>query len=93
MTPSSWKARVAGLGCVLCDYLGEPGTPAQLHHVREGQGLGQRASDWLVIPLCRACHQGPNGFHGLGSRGFYNRFKLDELDLLAMTLEALARHG
>lgn len=34
-------------------------------------------------------HQGNSGVHGLGERGFYTRYKLSELDLLAMTLEAL----
>ncbi len=31
-----------------------------------------------------------SGVHGLGTRGFECRYKLSELDLLAMTLEALA---
>lgn len=93
MTSKAYKSRVASLGCILCRHFDLGETPATLHHVREGQGMSQRASDWLVIPLCKACHQGPNGLHGLGTRGFYNRYKLDELDLLALTLEALAKHG
>lgn len=81
--------RVAELGCVLCDYLGRPGTPAEVHHIREGQGASQRASDYLTVPLCPACHRGPAGVHGLGTKGFYTRYKLSELDLLAMTIEKL----
>lgn len=82
--------RVAELGCILCWHLSGEGSPAQVHHIREGQGVAQRASNWLVVPLCPACHLGPNGFHGLGRRGFENRYKLTELDLLAMTIERLS---
>ena len=88
MTTKDWKSKVAALGCVLCDSLGHADTPATLHHVREGQGLGQRAVDWLVIPLCKEHHQGDTGIHG---GRFYHFHKLDELDLLAMVIERMAR--
>ena len=81
--------RVAGLGCILCRHLDRGYSPPQIHHVKEGQGLSQRAEHWLTIPLCPPCHTGPNGLHGLGTKGFYTRYKLDELDLLAMTIKAL----
>ncbi len=32
-------------------------------------------------------HVGKSGYHGLGSRGFYTRYKLTEWDLMAMTIE------
>ena len=72
--------RVAALGCLLC------GQPAQLHHVREGQGMSQRASNFLVVPLCPEHHQGASGLHGLGSRGFERRYRMDEMDLLALVI-------
>lgn len=78
-------ARVARLACVLCGA-----EPVEVHHIREGQGAAQRAQDTLTVALCPDCHRGPNGLHGLGTRGFYARYKRDELDLLAATLEALA---
>lgn len=59
----------------------------ELHHPREEQGAAQRASDWLVIPLCREHHQGPLGIHR--RKSFFGRTKLEELDLLAATLRAL----
>ncbi len=86
MTAKVWKSRVAALGCILCRYADLGETPANLHHIREGQGLSQRASDWLVIPLCCEHHQGKTGVHGAI---FYQTWKLDEWDLLAMTLEAV----
>lgn len=84
------KNRVAALGCILCRQLGYGETPPQLHHVREGQGMSQRASDMLVIPLCPEHHQGGTGLHGLGTREFERRYKTTELDLLAETLELIA---
>lgn len=83
------KQRVAELGCVLCLHLGHGGTPACLHHIREGQGMSQRAADTLVIPLCHEHHQGGTGIHGLGTRRFESTYKLSELDLLAKTIELL----
>jgi hypothetical protein len=84
-------SRLAGLGCILCRYLGTPGTPAQIHHLREDQGAAQRGSDWTAVPLCEPHHTGPAGLHGLGRRGFEARYRLSELDLLALTIEALER--
>ena len=84
---SEWLDRVAGLGCVLCHHLGRGYTPANVHHLFDPS----QRSDWLVAPLCRECHQGPNGFHGLGGeRPFRARYKLGEVELLAMTLERMA---
>jgi hypothetical protein len=81
-------ARVAQLGCCVCRMLGHGPTPAQVHHIREGQGMSQRASNWLTIPLCPEHHTGAQGIHG--DRTFMRILKVDELDLLADTLEALA---
>ena len=81
--------RVASLGCILCRHLGHGETPAEIHHLREGRGASQRASDWIVAPLCPEHHRGKSGVHGLGTRGFAARYRLDEMDLLAMTLERL----
>lgn len=83
-------SRVAALGCVLCRcHFGAEGTPAEVHHLREGQGAAQRASHYLTIPLCPEHHRGATGLHGLGTRGFYSRYGLDELTLLAATIELL----
>lgn len=82
----AWMDRVAQLGCICCQHFGQGATPATLHHVREGQGMSQRAKHWLVVPLCKHHHQGNEGIH---SGTFYRRYKLDEMDLLAFTLEAL----
>lgn len=53
-------ARVASLGCIVCRNEGHGTTPPELtaiHHIRAGQGMGQRASHHETIPLCALHHQ------------------------------------
>lgn len=76
--------RVAALPCACCGAYG-----VHVHHIREGQGMSQRASDFLTIPLCPDCHQGPSGIHG--NKSFMRLRKLTELDMLAATIEKLER--
>ena len=83
-----YMGRVAAAGCMLCKALGRGHVPAAVHHVRDGQGMAQRASHYLTVGLCHECHQGPNGLHG--NRSLLRIAKVEELDLLAMTIEALA---
>jgi hypothetical protein len=82
--------RVARLGCVLCRRLGlAQAGKTDVHHLREGQGMAQRSSNWLVAGLCHErCHQGPTGVHG--DRSLLRQAKATELDLLAWTLADLA---
>ena len=84
MTAKKHMAKVAGLHCVLCGTHG----PVEVHHVREGQGMAQRASDYLTVALCPECHRGPLGIHG--DRTLLRIQKISELDLLARTIEAMA---
>jgi len=85
ITNKAHVERIKRMDCCLC---GATGT-SDAHHIREGQGMSQRASDVLVIPLCKSCHQGPNGIHG--DRSMLRIFKVEELDLLAITLEKLLK--
>lgn len=56
---------VASLGCVACRNLGYGASPAELHHIRSGVGMGQRAKHTEVLPLCPRHHRAsyPTGFH------------------------------
>lgn len=75
--------RVAQLPCGLCGT-----APVELHHVLEGRTPGRKSPDWLVIPLCRDCHQGSaNGIHG--RQAMWKVMRKSELDLLAETLERI----
>jgi hypothetical protein len=90
MDVRAWKNAVAGLGCGLCRRLGYGETPAELHHPREGVGKAQRASDWLVIPLCADHHRGSKGWHG--TRDDFKRHSVNEWDILADTIEEVAKN-
>lgn len=89
--PSNRKARVAAIGCILCRLMERAQSgKTDLHHVREGQGMGMRAGDRLVIPLCHdGCHQGPHGVHG--DKSLLRLAKADELSLLDATLYELEK--
>lgn len=82
-------SRVASLGCVVCRNAGLGDTPAEVHHLREGQGGAQRASNYLTIPLCVSHHRGGDSIHN-DRRGFESRYG-DELTLLAQTIAELQR--
>lgn len=65
-----WRNKVARLGCIVCLNAGHEGTPAELHHIRRGQGLAQRAPEFEVIPLCPFHHRtgGPGNALHAGQR-------------------------
>lgn len=79
-----YLSRVKSLPCGLCSASG----PSHAHHVRVGQGMGQRAGHFCTIPLCWACHQGPNGIHG--DRSLWKVYKKTELGVLDETIGKLA---
>ena len=85
--------RVAELGCIVCRNQGYGHTPREMtaiHHVRAGQGMGKRASNFDVLPLCARHHQtGGYGvaFHA-GRREWERRYG-SEVDLLAQIMGLL----
>ena len=92
MTTSAERSHmgaVAAQGCWLCRKLGLGPTPAQVHHLREGQGMAQRGSAWLTIPLCDRHHanSSPDGIHG--QRRAWKLAGVDEMDALADTIQRL----
>lgn len=76
-------ARIKAMDCVICGASG----PSDAHHIREGQGKSQRAGHFLVIPLCKNCHQGSNGIHG--DKALFRIYKMTELKALNATLEKI----
>ena len=75
---------VASMGCAVCMRIFGPHAPApvELHHIRTGTGMGRKASDMDVIPLCAEHHRGNTGVHGLGTKGFAKVYGFTEIDLL-----------
>jgi len=84
-----WMGLVARVPCVLCQHLGLGETPAQVHHLKTGRGMTDKAPDFLTIALCPEHHTGATGVHQLKDRGLYTRYGLDELELLSMTIEGV----
>lgn len=72
-------SKVAALGCIICR------APACVHHIRDGMGLGMRASHFETIPLCHHHHQGSEGIHTLGTKKWQSKFGR-ERELLDKTL-------
>lgn len=83
--------RVAALGCIACEKEGHFGTPAEIHHLRHGQGVAQRSSHYRTLPLCPRHHR--LGNHGVayhaGPKAFEAKYGT-ELELLAEVLGRLA---
>lgn len=81
-----WASIVSTLPCACCGDAGN----VELHHAREGQGGAQRAGNFLVMPLCRACHGqdlGSQGFHG--DKTLMRIYKTDEMKMLNDTVGAI----
>ena len=70
-------ARIKAMPCVVCGDAG----PSEAHEIEQGL--------WYAsIPLCAACHRDPvSGLHG--QRRMWAVIKLNELQALARTVEAL----
>ena len=47
---------VASMGCIVCRNSEWGESPAEIHHIRNGQGMSQRASNYETIPLCPAIY-------------------------------------
>lgn len=73
-------SRVAALGCIVCrnQNLGE--TPAEIHHIRTGQGTSQRADHRKSIPLCHMHHR--NGGYGVAIHAGRRAGQIEAPDVL-----------
>ena len=83
-------SKVAEIGCIVCLNENYGQSPAEIHHIRSGQGMAQRASNYEVIPLCPIHHR--NGGHGVavhaGIETWQERFGT-EVELLEQVKEML----
>lgn len=69
--------RIRAMPCAVCEAAG----PSEAHEIKQGQ--------WFTsVPLCPDCHRGSlNGLHG--QRNMWRVYRMDELDALAKTVEAI----
>ena len=70
---------VTRLGCSVCFHQGQY-TPAEVHHMRSGLGMSQRATSFRVLPLCPLHHRiGGRGIaFPAGRRTWETRFGSEE---------------
>lgn len=81
--------KVAQLGCIACRKIGYHDTPAEIHHIRAGMGMGQRNNHFSVIPLCPHHHRhGPDAYHK-SPKQFQEKFGT-EAELFLLVEELLA---
>lgn len=83
--------RVADIGCIVCRIHMDRYTPATIHHLRTGVGMGQKSPHGRVLPICPAHHQ--TGGYGVayhaGREEWERRYGTEE-ELLAKVNELLA---
>lgn len=48
-----YMSKVVAIGCILDNCR----MPAEVHHIRAGVGMGQRNSNFNILPLCPAHHR------------------------------------
>lgn len=71
-------ARVAEMDCIVCQAPG----PSEVHEPEQGL--------WFAsMPLCPACHRGPDGWHGTRMR--WKLRKVSELIAINETVRELKR--
>jgi hypothetical protein len=81
--------RVRSLRCVVCTLMGQiQEGRTYAHHV---ESVRDGLSDYATVALCHYHHQGPGGVHTLSRRAFEMRHKLDNVDMIALTIRALDR--
>jgi hypothetical protein len=84
--------RVAELGCIVCRNIFGLHSIPEIHHIRTGQGAGQRASNYDTIGLCPLHHR--LGGYGVaihaGQKEFEKRYGT-ETELLAQTKNLLSQ--
>lgn len=89
MNVAQYESRLRLLPCVVCLHHTGARTPAQtLHHV--GDPATER-DDWLQVPICDFHHQGPMGVHGLHRREFERRYRLTDMQMLAIARRLYAQ--
>ena len=85
MSPSDHMGRIAAMPCICCSLLDrEQESRTLVHHIREDR---EARNDWLTLPLCWACHQGPLGIHG--NKSFLRMLKMSEWGLLGEIIKRL----
>ena len=84
--PAADRGYMGLVKCLPCACCGAS-PPSSAHHIRKGQGIAQKADNFLVVAICYECHQGVSGLHG--DKTLMRIQKIEELDLLSRTIEMM----
>lgn len=89
---NEWMGLITGLGCIACLVQGTPDTPAEVHHIRAGQGKAQRSDHKKSLGLCPPHHRGTDhprtpSIH-MARRAFIEKFGTEQ-ELYERTLQEL----
>ena len=77
---------IAELGCIICDKMNFPGSPAELHHIVSNTGMGKKTTNYEVIPLCPHHHRNSDESYHQSPKDFTEKWGSQE-NLLQETLE------
>ena len=69
--------------------MGFPGSPAELHHIISNTGMGKKANNYEVIPLCPHHHRNSEESYHQSPKDFTEKWGSQE-NLLIETLERKA---
>ena len=83
--------KLTDIGCIACRVIGHGYSPAEIHHIRFGQGVGKRAEYDKSIPLCPHHHRlgGYGVAYHAGRIAFEKHVGMNELELLELTNKIL----
>lgn len=77
-------SKIHTLPCVVClNCYGQRKNADEAHHLEAYRG---DHSDFATVPLCKDCH---DSLHAQHRRAFYNAHKLDDVKLMAWTVQLL----
>lgn len=89
MNVKQYLAAVRASPCVVCTLMGvEQSTPTEAHHV---ENVRDEDSDYATVSLCVDHHRGVGSVHGLSRKVFAMRYKLTDVDLMALTIKAVCK--
>ena len=81
--------RIHELPCVIhSEVIGSPQTSRTVAHHLES--VRDENSDYAAIAICDDCHR---DLHGMSRRAFSMRYKLSDVDMLALTIKAMEKAG
>jgi Recombination enhancement, RecA-dependent nuclease len=84
-----WMDRARSVGCLACEKDGQPGTPAEIHHITD---TGRRLGHLFTIPLC-PWHHRDGGESAPAVHPFRRRFEQKYGAQIELLIELQVRLG